>query len=276
MTGEKQTIRLVVNQVVPSRPWVVYSILGTCILVWVAWNYFGEPRHIDHPMIPWGLTSIAHLKAGEYLSLLTAAFSHYLPIHLLVNMVVLLSFGPTLERELGSVRFLIFYLVAAVISSLIGILLPAWIGVEDHPMLGASGALSGVLALFVWRHPKVKLLLFFVIPLPAIFALLALVVFDVGGLIAQHQGGGLPIAHGGHLGGVLVGLTAAALGLGRFESQAKFEPIERLVDVYPPEAVRFEQLQSRLQAGEAVENISPEDVAFLEQLAQRSHPKTGK
>jgi membrane associated rhomboid family serine protease len=60
--------------------------------------------------------------------------------------------------------------------------------------------------LFALLYPREKLLLFGIIPLPAMFGALAFVGLDVWGVVAQAQGGGLPIGHGAHLGGALTGL----------------------------------------------------------------------
>jgi hypothetical protein len=58
-------------------------------------------------------------------------------------------------------------------------------------------------------------LLFFVVPLPAIVGALAFIGLDVWGLIAQAEGGGLPIGHGAHLGGAFAGILYYVLFLRR-------------------------------------------------------------
>jgi membrane associated rhomboid family serine protease len=78
----------------------------------------------------------------------------------------------------------------------------------DDPAMaavGASGAIAGLLIVFGLMFPRERVLLFFVIPLPALWGALAFVGLDLWGLFAQSRGGGLPIGHGAHLGGALTG-----------------------------------------------------------------------
>lgn len=85
--------------------------------------------------------------------------------HIASNMIVLFFLGRPLEQRLGSTEFLKFYLVAIVVSGIGFVLLN--IGQPPIPAVGASGAVSAVLALFIFLYPKQTLLLFGVIPMPA-------------------------------------------------------------------------------------------------------------
>lgn len=186
-----------------SRISVVNAILVANVAVFLLWMSAAvpAPAMAEHFLVSWD-----HLTAGRLWVLVTAVFSHNLLLHLLVNMIVLTSFGPPLERALGPTRFLTFYLVAGVVGSFAHAAVSSFlIGEPGTPALGASSALAGVLLLFSLAFPRAKVLLFFVIPLPAIVAALAFVAIDVWGLVAQIEGQGLPIGHGAHLGGALVG-----------------------------------------------------------------------
>lgn len=183
---------------------VVNVILAINIGVFLLWNLRLLPSSwlAGNLLVSW-----EHLAAGRLWVLLTSVFSHNLMIHLLVNVIVLLSFGRPMEVLMGSKRFLAFFLGAGVIASIAHATTSAFL--LDRPelsALGASGALAGVLMLFAFSFPKAKVLLFFIIPLPAIFAALAFVAIDVWGLIEQIGGGTLPIGHGAHLGGGLAGV----------------------------------------------------------------------
>lgn len=182
---------------------VVNGLVAANVVVFLLWISPGvSPSAMaDHFLVSWD-----HLVQGRLWVLVTAVFSHNLLFHLLVNMIVLVSFGPPLEAALGARRFLLFYLVAGVVGSLAhAVTSNLLVGAPGRPALGASSALAGVLLLFSLMRPKAKVLLFFVIPLPALFAALAFVALDVWGLMAQAGGGGLPIGHGAHLGGALTG-----------------------------------------------------------------------
>jgi membrane associated rhomboid family serine protease len=182
---------------------VVNALLAANVVVFLLWLWTAVPLEL---LIENFLVSWRHLAAGRVWVLVSSVFSHNLLFHLLINMIVLLSFGPPLERVMGSGRFLLFYLAAGMIGSLAHATTSAFLmGAPDRPALGASSALAGVLLLFSLCFPRARVLLFFIIPLPAIVAALAFVAIDIWGLIVQIEGQGLPIGHGAHLGGALTG-----------------------------------------------------------------------
>lgn len=187
-----------------STATVVNAILAVNVVVFLMWQWSAIAADLmaGHFLISW-----AHLAAGRFWTLITAVFSHNVLLHLFVNMIVLVSFGPALERIMGRGRFLLFYLVAGAIGSLAhAVVSSVLIGSPAQAALGASSALAGVLLLFSLAYPKARVLFFFVIPVPAIIAALLFIGIDVWGLMTQIEGGGLPIGHGAHLGGALIGI----------------------------------------------------------------------
>lgn len=186
---------------------VVPILILINIAVFILWFVFGtraSPSFVF--MFNNFLVSWTGLMEGRVWTLITSVFSHNMFWHLFLNMYVLLNFGSILERILGAKKFISFYLVAGIFSSLCHSMVSAFfIGDPDLPALGASGAISGLILLFSLIFPKEKLLLLGIIPLPAIWGALVFVGLDIWGLIAQAEGGGLPIGHGAHLGGALVG-----------------------------------------------------------------------
>jgi membrane associated rhomboid family serine protease len=158
------------------------------------------------------LVSWDALVEGRWWTLITSVFSHLWFLHLFVNMFVLNSFGRFLEQFLGARFYLGFYFVAGVISSLSHAMLSNFLlGKGSLPALGASGAIAGLVLLFSLIFPKEKIVLFAIIPVPALVGAVAFVALDLWGLVAQAEGGGLPIGHGAHLGGALTGLFAYLL-----------------------------------------------------------------
>ena len=148
------------------------------------------------------------LQEQRYWVLLSAAFSHNILIHILINMLVLKSFGGIIEDTLGAWTFIRFYLVAAVMSSIAHASISAFlVGEPAMPALGASGAIAGVILLFSMLYPREKILILGLIPVPAFFGAVAFIGLDIWGLTAQAGGGGLPIGHGAHLGGSLTGIV---------------------------------------------------------------------
>jgi len=153
------------------------------------------------------LVSWSALTEGRYWTLITSVFSHNNFMHIFFNMYVLYGFGPVIEQVLGTRRFLQFYFVAGIFSSFCHAFVSAWLLHEPSlPALGASGAISGIIFLFALIFPKQKILLFGFVPIAAIWGALLFVGLDIWGLIAQAEGGGLPIGHGAHLGGSLAGV----------------------------------------------------------------------
>jgi membrane associated rhomboid family serine protease len=146
-----------------------------------------------------------------YLTLVTSLFMHGSLLHLLGNMLFLWVFGRGLEDALGRVRFLIFYLVAGICSSLIHILFNQdGLGLIT-PCLGASGAISGVMAAFLMLYPHrliVVVVFFLAMELPAYVFIglwFAFQIINGFGALGDPTGGG--IAYSAHIGGFLVGLA---------------------------------------------------------------------
>jgi membrane associated rhomboid family serine protease len=185
------------------RPVVVPFFIFINAAIYVLWSFeTWQPFMLENFAVSWEL-----VQDGHYVNLITSVFSHNFLIHILINMFVLHSFGSIMEQVLGRWRFINFYLAAGVISSLSHCLVSAFL-VDKPQMLavGASGSISGLVLLFSLMYPREKILLFGLIPLPAMFGALAFIGLDVWGVVAQAQGGGLPIGHGAHLGGAFTGI----------------------------------------------------------------------
>ncbi len=187
------------------RPILVPSIICLNILVFVAWKFFGSES--ESPMTENFLVSWDALAEGRIWTLLTSVFSHNMLLHIFVNMFVLNSFGTLLEMILGRRSFLSFYLLAGILSSLSHCLVSLlFLDAPGLPALGASGAVAGLVLVFSFIFPKERILLLGFIPIPALFGALVFIGLDIWGLVAQAQGGGLPIGHGAHLGGAFTGI----------------------------------------------------------------------
>lgn len=186
------------------RVFVVKFIIALNIVVFLLWKTPSEDVFLF--MAQNFLVSWDALAQGRIWTLVTSVFSHNLLFHLLINMFVLQSFGRVLEMHFNARSFLKFYLLAGIIASLSHALVSAWIlGRPDLPALGASGAVAGVMMLFSLMYPRERILIFAIIPVPALWGAFAFVALDIWGLVAQSSGGGLPIGHGAHLGGAFTG-----------------------------------------------------------------------
>lgn len=143
-------------------------------------------------------------------------FMHANLQHLFFNMLVLVFIGPWVERHMGAKHFLIFYFLCAVGAFLMhygidfyqyskyeGTIHPSQIDQIFHPIIGASGAVYGVLIGFATLYPNTVLqLLFPPIPIKAKYLAVLLIGFDLFSGIGNVQSG---IAHFAHLGGALMG-----------------------------------------------------------------------
>lgn len=109
--------------------------------------------------IPAVMHDIAYLEPSDILvpknfTYITYAFLHADIFHLGGNMLFLWVFGDNVEDALGHVKFLVFYLACAVAGAwLHGVILPE----SQAPLIGASGAIAGVVAAYLILHPRVKL-----------------------------------------------------------------------------------------------------------------------
>ena len=107
----------------------------------------------DHGVVPVHLIDWLHNPSGlgEPLTVVTAAFIHGGWLHLIGNMLFLWVFGDNVEDALGHIRYLLFYLVAAVGAVALQVALDQN-GVI--PMVGASGAIAGVLGAYLVLYPR--------------------------------------------------------------------------------------------------------------------------
>jgi membrane associated rhomboid family serine protease len=190
------------NKITTAVPLIMLMNIGVFFL-WLSLASNGEdsPFMVRHFLVSWSA-----LEYHRYWTALTSVFSHNLFWHLFLNMYVLGSFGDIVEEALGTWRFVTFYLIAGVISSLSHSLISAFLlNEKDLSALGASGAISGVIVVFAFLYPRDRIYLFGLIPIPAAWGAALFIGLDLWGLIRQSKGGGLPIGHGAHLGGAFAG-----------------------------------------------------------------------
>lgn len=129
-------------------------------------------------------------------TLLTYMFVHASFSHLFWNMLILFFFGVELERRLGGQRFLGIYILSGIVAAF------AQMAFAGGVMVGASGALYGVLGCLAIIAPELRVLLFFVLPISIRAMVVIYAVIDFLSLPAADS-----IAHMAHIGGLLVGLA---------------------------------------------------------------------
>jgi membrane associated rhomboid family serine protease len=133
--------------------------------------------------------------------LVTYQFLHADVIHILFNMLGLFFLGPTLERHWHSRKFLIFYLGCGVAGGLFYILLTVFNFLPPAPMIGASGAILGMLAACAILFPQfVVFIFFFPVPIRVAAVGLTIMYFFLVVTRAENAGG-----HAAHLAGMAAG-----------------------------------------------------------------------
>ncbi|MGL3607343.1 rhomboid family intramembrane serine protease [Rhizobium sp. G187] len=135
---------------------------------------------------------------------ITYAFLHGSWLHLGSNMLFLWVFGDNVEDAMGHFKFLFFYLACAAAGALMhGLVMPA----SQAPLIGASGAVAGVVSAYLMLHPKVRVwvlvLMRFPLPLPAFVPLILWVGQQFVMLLID---GDSNVSWGAHVGGILAGI----------------------------------------------------------------------
>jgi len=212
------------NNPTRTRPLVTIGLIIGCVVVFL-WEFTLPLQEQARIIGSLGVTpaylfnqqpqSDAHQIIPAWMTILTSMFLHGSWMHLLGNMLYLWIFGNNIEDSMGHFRFLIFYLacgVAAVFAN-------AFADTNSLlPMIGASGAISGVLGAYLLLYPHAKVLIivplifiFYSIWWPAWFVLLFWFIWQIASsiLYAGSSGGG--IAWGAHIGGFIAGLLLVSL-----------------------------------------------------------------
>ncbi|MBI2803403.1 MAG: rhomboid family intramembrane serine protease [Planctomycetes bacterium] len=227
-------------------PFVNYVLIGINVLVFVIFQGLGEnvgftfafstvPREIvtgqdleTPPQVVEDRLGQVHELPGlqptpipVYLTLITSMFMHGGLMHLLGNMLFLWIFGDNIEDALGHARYICFYLVCGVLAGLAHVFSVVGLDGVDSPAalipsLGASGAISGVLAGYVLLFPHRRVLVLLLRILVWVPAWVAIGIWfgfqlinGLGMLGAGSQQSG--VAYAAHLGGFVAGLALTPL-----------------------------------------------------------------
>jgi membrane associated rhomboid family serine protease len=187
----------------------VFTLLIVCanLVVFAASQQNGELNPAVARL--WGLTP----SAPTLLTLVSYMFLHGYWWHLLGNMLAIWLFGAHVEEALGRWEYLLFYLGSGIAAGLfhVGVTATLMPAAAAAPLVGASGALSGILGLFVVRFWRAKIRVLLLFEVPAILAVAAFVLYQlVNGVLAVEDGGRTSnTAFWAHIGGLLFGALIA-------------------------------------------------------------------
>ena len=194
-------------------PIVNYALIGINVLVFL-WMFLNsgnlEQIFYSYALIPANL--LDGIQANDIMRIFTSMFMHGSWLHLLGNMLYLWIFGDNIEDRFGHLGYLLFYLAGGIAAAFLQIIInPS----SQIPMVGASGAIAGVLGAYLVMYPNSRVYTFIPIGfyarmrlMPAIVVLglwfLLQLISGVGSLGALDQGG---TAYFAHIGGFIFGLV---------------------------------------------------------------------
>jgi membrane associated rhomboid family serine protease len=191
-------------------PWVTYLLMAANIAVFLSYvGRINDPQAFNIFMFDYALIP-GRISIGEGFSgLITSMFLHGGWLHLAGNMLFLWIFGDNIEDEMGHLPYLGFYLACGVLAGLAQVISAP---LSPVPMVGASGAIAGVMGGYLLLFPRARvdvLLIFIVffriIPIPAWIMLgLWLGMQFIGGVGADPDVGG--VAYWAHAGGFAFGM----------------------------------------------------------------------
>ena len=191
----------------------VYSLIVANVSFFLAWHESLRNPRLFEFMCEKCLISVESIKSHRYYTLVTSAFSHREPFHLLSNMYTLYIFSAILWQcpglKLG--HFITLTLGSAITGSAGYVLEKSIQKSHYHPASGASGMVLGIGAAASLLNPHQPLFLFGVIPMPLWIFIAVYAVFDGYYLNSKSK-----TAHSGHLGGLLWGSAYYFLSLYRF------------------------------------------------------------
>ena len=173
-----------------------------------------DPSVLKEFIFEWGLipARLLNVPSVTWGTIFTSMFLHGGWFHIINNMWVLFIFGDNVEARMGGIRYLVFYLLCGVAA---GLLQTYVLSSSQQPMIGASGAVAGILGayLILFPHSRIAslvpiLFIFTIIEIPAVIFLLFWFVLQLySGLFAIGGGSGSGIAWWAHVGGFLFGVV---------------------------------------------------------------------
>ncbi len=194
----------------PTFPVVTLTLVAVNVLVF--FHQLGMPQdELRELVYTYGAVPELIVRGQNLHAVFTSMFLHGGLMHLLGNMLFMWIFADNIEHLTGHGRFIVFYLICGVIAFLTHFFMAP---LSQQPMIGASGAISGVLGAYALRFPRARVhviwILFIFISIdriPAVIVLGLWFLFQImNAVVSQGTGGGVAwYAHiGGFIGGFLL------------------------------------------------------------------------
>ena len=191
----------------------LYAIIGVNVAVYGGWQYASATNDYQlhrFMMNNFTLSNRGFFREHKYHTLVTAIFSHKDGFHILGNMFTLYFFGSEIILLLGTRQFLGLYFVGGTVSSLCQICWPYFIPrswpsrlrfPSNSTCLGASGGVNSVVTYSILAFPSKVILLYGIIPIPAMLFGMGFIFQDLYGLYT----GSSNIGNAAHLSGAAIG-----------------------------------------------------------------------
>ncbi|KIC46126.1 rhomboid family intramembrane serine protease [Tateyamaria sp. ANG-S1] len=191
-------------------PYITYTLMAVNILIFLSYvGLFSDERALSRFFFDYAAIPARIVTGDGALTLVSSMFLHGGWLHLGGNMLFLYIFGDNVEDEMGHGRFLGFYLASGIAAGMIHIL-----SAPDSivPVVGASGAIAGVMGAYLLLFPKARIdilliliIIFRVFPIPAwIMLALWFGMQFIGGVGSDPNAGG--VAYWAHAGGFIAGI----------------------------------------------------------------------
>jgi membrane associated rhomboid family serine protease len=191
----------------PMKPWATWGIIALNIIVFIVEVAYGDREEAILKAYALSPVALAHPNSllsmlPTDLTLVTYMFLHADFFHIFGNMIFLFVFGDDIEEAMGPLRFIVFYLACGIA----GALAFAASGPQSAvPLIGASGAVSGVIVAYLMLRPcaKIRVLIsFFVVKLDAFWVIGAWAVLQLIQIASKSDD---DVAYWCHVGGLIAG-----------------------------------------------------------------------
>ena len=201
-----------------KKPLICWIIILFCVLIFITYvfknSYIKDSIFLSFGMIPAVLFGFSELSPPlkfipSFLSIITSMFLHGGWMHLIGNMTYLYIFGDNIEDVMGKTKFIVFYLITGTFAALSHALLDPN---STIPMVGASGAIAGVLGAYLMLFPKANIRGFFwfifffkIINIRAIIVLGGWIIIQLISFNGTEVSNG-GVAYAAHIGGFISGI----------------------------------------------------------------------
>lgn len=194
----------------------------------------------------------------------TYMFLHGSGFHLLFNMLWLWWMGRAVEENLGPRTFAILYFGAGIGGALLDVVLSVFFGINY--VIGASGAVFGIMVVFAVMFPRTPIMLFLLPPIEARFLVAGLIAFDV-----LFLGSGDNVARIVHLGGAGVGYLLIKAHYAGYDLSSVIRPAENFVKKSPKKRKRNKNMYSVSDVEIMEESDSDELDEILEKISKNGY-----